>query len=41
VGAVIEVAGAVAIDVLFNTPAEYIVFVGDFLPVKGSLSRKE
>jgi hypothetical protein len=29
----IDVAGAVAIDLLFHAPAGYIVLVGDFLPV--------
>jgi len=29
----IDVAGAVAIDLLFNAPAGYIVLVGDLLPI--------
>jgi len=41
VGAVIEVPGGVAIDLLFNAPAANIVLVGDFLPIRGVLSSKE
>jgi hypothetical protein len=41
VGAVIEVPGAVAIDLLFNAPAKDIGLVGDFLPIRGVLSSKE
>ena len=41
VGAVMDIAGGIAIDLLFNAPAGYIVLVGDFLPVRGVLSSKE
>jgi hypothetical protein len=33
--AVMDVAGGVAVHLLFHAPAGYIVFVGDLLPIRG------
>ena len=38
--AVIQVSGAVAIDLLFAAPAIYIVFVVNRLPIRRILSRR-